>query len=139
MTIAEHKDVSYDPFDVAINADPYPTYKRLRDEAPIYYNERYDMWVLSRHADVEKGLVDWQTLSSARGDILEVIQSRMAIPPGVILWEDPPQHTLHRGLLSRVFTPRRMAALERQIREYCAGCLDPLVGSGRFDFVEDLG
>ncbi|MBV8952375.1 MAG: cytochrome P450, partial [Actinobacteria bacterium] len=77
MTIAENQQVSYDPFDVAINTDPYPTYKRLRDEAPIYYNARYDVWVLSRHSDVEKGLVDWQTLSNARGDILEVIQSRM--------------------------------------------------------------
>jgi cytochrome P450 len=139
MTIAENKAVYYDPFDVAINADPYPTYKRLRDEAPIYYNERYDLWALSRHSDVEKGLVDWDTLSSAHSDILEVVQSGIDVPPGVILWEDPPLHTLHRGLLSRVFTPRRMAALEPQIREYCAGCLDPLVERGRFDFVEDLG
>jgi cytochrome P450 len=140
MTISETRDVYYDPFDVGINADPYPTYKRLRDEAPIYHNERYDLWALSRHADVEKGLVDWQTFSSARGDILEVIKSGMdPLPPGVILWEDPPVHTLHRGLLSRVFTPRRMAALEPQIRDYCARCLDPLVGGDRFDFVEDLG
>src|SRR5438067_7005074 len=102
MTISERSDVYYDPFDVAINADPYPTFKRLRDEAPIYHNERYDVWALSRHADVEKGHVDWQTFSNARGDILEVIQSGMPIPPGVILWEDPPLHTLHRGLRSRV-------------------------------------
>jgi cytochrome P450 len=139
MTIAGNQAVYYDPFDVAINADPYPTYKRLRDEAPIYYNERYDLWALSRHSDVEKGLVDWDTLSSAHSDILEVVQSGIDVPPGVILWEDPPLHTLHRGLLSRVFTPRRMAALEPQIREYCAGCLDPLIERGRFDFVEDLG
>lgn len=140
MTTSAAGDVYFDPFDVGINADPYPTYKRLRDEAPIYYNDRYDIWALSRHEDVEKGLVNWETFSSARGDILEVIKSGMnPLPPGVILWEDPPDHTLHRGLLSRVFTPRRMAALEPQIRDYCARCLDPLVGGDRFDFVEDLG
>src|SRR5438128_1911033 len=55
MTISERSDVYYDPFDVAINADPYPTFKRLRDEAPIYYNERYDVWALSRHARVGSG------------------------------------------------------------------------------------
>jgi cytochrome P450 len=139
MTVSERHDVYYDPFDVRINADPYPTFKRLRDEAPIYYNERYDVWALSRHADVEKALVDWQTFSSARGDILEVIQSGLQPPSGVILWEDPPLHTKHRGLMSRVFTPRRMNALEDQTRRYCASCLDPLVGSDRFDFVKDLG
>jgi len=140
MTDSERDPLYYDPFDVGINADPYPTYQRLRDEAPIYYNDRHDLWALSRHADVEKGLVDWQTFSSARGDILEVVKSGMhPLPPGVILWEDPPVHTLHRGLLSRVFTPRRMAALEPQIRDYCARCLDPLVGGDRFDFVADLG
>ena len=67
MTIASDSGVYYDPFDVDINADPYPTFRRLRDEAPIYYNERYDVWALSRHADVEQGLVDWQTFSSSAG------------------------------------------------------------------------
>ena len=65
MTVAE-TSVYYDPYDAEINADPYPTYRRLREEAPIYYNERYDVWALSRYADVEQGLVDWRTLSSAR-------------------------------------------------------------------------
>ena len=64
-------DVYYDPFDVDIDADPYPTFARLREEAPLYRNEQYDFWALSRFDDVEKGLVDWQTFSSARGDILD--------------------------------------------------------------------
>jgi cytochrome P450 len=131
--------VYYDPFDAAINADPYPTFRRLRDEAPIYYNERFDVWALSRFEDVEKGLVDWQTFSSSRGDILELVQSGMELPSGVVLFEDPPLHTKHRGLMSRVFTPRRMNALEDQVREFCARCLDPHVGADRFDFVADLG
>jgi cytochrome P450 len=132
-------DVYYDPYDVGINADPYPTFRRLRDEAPVYRNERYDLWALSRHADVEKGLVDWQTFSNSRGDILEIIQAGVELPPGVVMFEDPPPHTMHRGLMSRVFTPRRMAALEDQVRAFCVRCLDPLVGTDRFDIVAELG
>lgn len=139
MTVARESPVYYDPYDAEINADPYPTFRRLRDEAPIYYNERYDLWALSRHSDVEKALVDWRTFSSTRSDILEIVQSGMELPSGVVLFEDPPVHTMHRGLMSRVFTPRRMQALEDQVREFCAACLDPLVGSDRFDFVADLG
>ena len=130
--------VYYDPYDVEINADPYPIYARLRDEAPIYHNERYDLWALARHADVEKALVDWQHFSNARSDILEIVQSGMELPPGVVMFEDPPMHTMHRGLMSRVFTPRRMAALEDQVRAFCARCLDPLVGSDGFDIIEHL-
>ena len=139
MTAQTAGDVYYDPYDVGINADPYPTFRRLRDEAPIYRNERYDLWALSRHADVEKGLVDWQTFSNCRGDILEIIQAGVELPPGVVMFEDPPPHTMHRGLMSRVFTPRRMAALEDQVRAFCVRCLDPLVGTDRFDIVAELG
>ena len=131
-------DVYYDPYDIAINADPYPTFQRLRDESPVYYNEQFDFWALSRHADVEKALVDWRTFSSRHGDILELIQSGLTLPPGVVLFEDPPLHPLHRGLMSRVFTPRRMAELEDQIRAYCVQCLDPLVGRDRFDIIQEL-
>ncbi len=139
MSTANETARGYDPFDAAINADPYPAFKRLRDEAPIFYNEQYDFWALSRHADVEAALVNWQTFSSSRGDILEIVQSGMELPPAVVLFEDPPLHTMHRGLMSRVFTPKRMNALEDKVREFCAGCLDPLVGAERFDFVADLG
>ena len=129
----------FDPYDVGINADPYPAYERLREEAPIYYNERYDFWALTRHADVNEALLNWETFSSTRSDILDIIRAGVDLPPGVILFEDPPLHTMHRGLLSRVFTPRRMAALEDQVREFCVRCLDPLVGSGGFDIVAELG
>jgi cytochrome P450 len=131
--------IHYDPYDAAIHADPFPTFQRLRDEAPIYHCERRNVWALSRHADVEKALVRWETFSSSRSDILEIIQSGMDLPPAVVMFEDPPEHTMHRGLMSRVFTPRRMNALEQQVRDFCAACLDPLVGSDRFDFVADLG
>ena len=138
MSVLHDTAVYYDPYDVEINADPYPVYARLREEAPIYHNEQYDFWALSRHEDVQKACVNWQTFSSSRGDILELIKSGFELPPGVILFEDPPIHTMHRGLMSRVFTPRRMAQLEDQVRQFCARCLDPLVGSDRFDIVAEL-
>ncbi len=132
-------DAAYDPYDVAINADPYPAFRRLREEAPLYYNEQYDFFAVSRYDDVERGLKDRETYISSRGAILELIKAEIEMPPGVIIFEDPPIHTMHRGLLSRVFTPKKMNALEPQVREFCAASLDPLVGAGRFDFVADLG
>ena len=138
MSIVNDTSVYFDPYDVAINADPYPTYARLREEAPIYYNQRYDFWALSRHEDVQAAMVNWQTFTSTRSDILDIIKAGVELPPGVILFEDPPVHTMHRGLMSRVFTPRRMAQLEDQVRQFCVRCLDPLVGSGGFDIVAEL-
>ncbi|BBY07656.1 cytochrome P450 [Mycobacterium noviomagense] len=138
MTIANDTEVYYDPYDVDIVANPYPVYARLREEAPIYYNERYDFWALSRHSDVEKALANWETFSNSRGDILELIQSDFDMPPGVMMFQDPPMHTMLRGLMSRVFTPRRMAAIEDQIRRYCVRCLDPLVGADSFDIIAEL-
>src|SRR6195952_1751424 len=140
MTIAPPRDtgVYYDPYDVNITANPYPTFTRLRDEAPLYYNERYDFWALSRHADVEKALSDWETFSNSRSDILELVKSKYDMPPGVMMFEDPPAHTMLRGVMGRVFTPRRMAAIEDQIRAYCVRCLDPLVGSDGFDIIAEL-
>jgi cytochrome P450 len=138
MTATE-SDVYYDPFDFEIDTDPYPIWKRLRDERPLYYNERYGFYAVSRFEDVERALVDWRTYSSARGTVLELIKSGVEIPRGSIIFEDPPDHDLYRGLLSRVFTPRKMAAIEPKIREFCARSLDPLVGTGGFDFIRDLG
>jgi cytochrome P450 len=129
----------YDPYDFDIDVDPYPIWKRLRDEAPLYYNERYDFYALSRFDDVERASVDWQTYRSGRGSVLEMIKSGVDIPPGSILFEDPPTHDVHRGLLARVFTPKKMLAIEPKVRAFCAECLDPLVGAGGFDFIADLG
>ena len=137
MSMAD--DLYYDPFDFAIDADPHPVWRRLRDEAPLYRNEKYDFWALSRFEDVEAGLHDWRAYSSAKGTLLELIKSGWQPPAGMFIFEDPPLHDVHRKLLGRVFTPRRMAAIEPQIRSYCARSLDPFVGSGGFDFVADLG
>jgi cytochrome P450 len=132
-------DLYYDPYDFDIDTDPYPVWQWLRDEQPLYYNEKYDFFALSRFDDVERASVDWRTYSSAKGTVLELVKADLDIPPGSIIFEDPPNHDLHRGLLSRVFTPKRMLAIEPKVREFCARSLDPLVGSGGFDFVRDLG
>ncbi|MFA5886103.1 MAG: cytochrome P450, partial [Acidimicrobiia bacterium] len=122
-----------------INADPYPAWHRLREEAPLYFDEQHGFYALSRHEDVERALVNWENFSSAKGAILELIQAGIDFPPGILLFEDPPIHDIHRSLLSRVFTPKKMNALEPQIRELCAQSLDPLVGADGFDFIADLG
>jgi cytochrome P450 len=138
MTTTE-PDVYYDPYDFEIDSDPYPVWRRLRDERPLYYNERYDFYALSRFDDVDRCSLDWESYISSKGTLLELIKSGMELPPGSIIFEDPPAHNIHRRLLSRVFTPRNINDLEPKVREFCARSLDPLVGTGGFDFIEDLG
>jgi cytochrome P450 len=132
-------ELKYDPYDVEIDTDPYPYYRRLREEAPVYYNEEHDFYALSRFADVERALGDRNTFISGRGGILELIKAGIEMPPGIVIFEDPPTHTIHRKLLSRMFTPKKVGALEPKIRDYCVQALDPLVGGDGFDFIADLG
>ena len=120
MTTIDTAGINYDPYDPAIDADPYPLFRRMREEAPLYYNEHYDFYAVSRYEDVERGLVDAKRYISGRGGILEIIKANIEMPPGTLIFEDPPVHTVHRSLLSRVFTPRRVAALEPKMREFCA-------------------
>ena len=131
--------VHYDPYDVDIDDDPYPAWTRLRDDAPLYRNDDLDFYALSRWDDVRPALVDWETYRSGRGTVLEVVSAGVEIPPGILLWEDPPIHDAHRTLLSRVFTPRRMLDLEPLVRGYCVNALDALVGREEFDVITELG
>ena len=134
----------YDPWDAVIDADPHPVWKRLRDEAPLYYNEEHDFYALSRFADVYAASLDWQTYSSARGTVLETIKTGPPTDPhddlaaDLMIFMDPPRHEEFRRLVSRAFTPRRVAALEGRARALCAQFLDPLQGIPRFDFVEEF-
>jgi len=131
--------VHFDPYDHGMVLDPYPVFARMREEAPLYRNEALDFYAVSRYDDVSAVLQDHQTYSSARGDILELIQADIEYPPGVLIFEDPPIHPIHRRILSRIFTPKRIAALEPEIRNFCVRALDPLVGSTGFDVIADLG
>lgn len=125
----------YNPFAYEIHEDPYPTYKRLRDEAPAYYNPALGFWALSRHADVHAAMQDWETYSSAAGVSLE--QGSSARPPMIIMM-DPPRQQQLRKLVSKAFTPRRIAMLEPQIRTLTRKYLDPIVPRGAFDFIADF-
>lgn len=132
-------DIYYDPFDTEIDKDPHAVWRRMRDEAPLWYNERHDFYAISRFADVERAMVDWDTYRSGHGSTLEIIKANVEMPSGMILMDDPPRHDALRGVVSRVFTPRKMEALESKVRGFCAERLDALVGSGGFDFIVDLG
>jgi cytochrome P450 len=102
--------VSFDPFSDDFFNAPFATYRRMRDEAPVYYNEIYDFYALTRHEDVTEALKDHQTYSSSRGIDLAMVQSGQPVPPLIIMM-DPPAHRRMRSLVNKVFTPR---AIERQ-------------------------
>jgi cytochrome P450 len=131
--------VRWDPYDTALLADPYPAWRRMREDAPLYYNEQYDFYAVTRYDDVQRVLADRDTFSSSRGDILEMIKANIPIPNSLFIFQDPPRHNIYRTLLTKVFTPRRVAEIESKIRAFCVKALDPLVGRGAFDFVGDLG
>jgi cytochrome P450 len=130
-------DLYYDPYDYDIDADPHPVWRRLRDEAPVYFNERHGFYALSRFADVLAAHLDPQTFSSARTTVLEMMDQPFPDPPMIFM--DPPEHTRFRKLVSRTFTPRRIAELEPRVREIAATYLDAFVGAGGFDYVADFG
>ena len=138
-TGAAGEDLVYDPYAYAMHEDPYPTYARLRTEAPLYRNAERGFWALSRHADVQEGFRATEDLSSAEGVSLDP----MATGPDAhrtmsFLAMDPPRHGLMRGLVSRAFTPRRVAELEPRIRRITRAYLGPLVEAGSFDAIADL-
>ncbi len=128
-------DLEYDPFSYAMHEDPYPTYARLRREAPAYYHPRMGFWALSRFADVQAAIQDWETYSSAGGVSLE---ASSGAAPAMIISMDPPRQMKLRRLVSKVFTPRRVALLEPQVRALATRYLDALAGRGQGDFIGEL-
>jgi cytochrome P450 len=127
----------WDPYHADQRTAPYETWRRLRDEAPVYHNERYGFYALSRFDDVLSASLDTETFSSARGITLDTIGEPVPFP--VMIMMDPPVHDAFRKVVNRAFTPRRITALEDRIRELCRGYLDPFVGTEGFDFVRDFG
>lgn len=132
-------EVYYDPYLREIVRNPYPTYRRLREEAPLYYNEKYDFYAVSRYEDVRRGLSDHETFISGKGGILELIQQNVELPSGTFIFEDPPLHTIHRRIVQRIFAPRRLLGLEDKVRSITRDVLDRLAGREEFDFIADLG
>ncbi len=129
----------FDPYDYAFHDDPYPTYTRLRAEAPVFHNPDVGFWALSRHADVLAGFRDSDTYSSSNGVSLDpAAWGPNAHRTMSFLGMDPPRHGRMRGLVSRGFTPRRVAALEPRIREIARGYRDEIVERKDFDFIADF-
>ena len=127
-------ELSWDPFDEGLDSEPHGVWRRMRDEAPVYRNERYDFWALSRFDDVAGASREPATFSSARGTVPEMMGSDMSAT-GQIIFMDPPEHTHLRAHVSRAFTPRQMAKMEQHVRSLCGELLDPLVGAGSFDYI----
>jgi cytochrome P450 len=130
-------DLYWDPLAPELRDDPYPLWNRLRQEAPVYYNERLDFFALSRFHDIEQAHRDHETFSSNHGTTLETM-SPGPVDTGMLIWLDPPKHSILRKLVSRAFTTRRMSMVEDRVRALCGGLLDAQVGSGGFDYVQDF-
>lgn len=127
----------YDPFSYEIDEDPYPTYRWMRDEAPVYYNERMDFYALTRFDDNLAAFLDFETYSSTHSTSLEFMDGPKP-NSGLLIWMDPPEHNRYRALLSKAFTPRQIGTLENQVRDIAVGHLNVLTGRPKFDVVREF-
>jgi cytochrome P450 len=131
--------VAYSPYAYEMHEDPYPTYARLREEAPLYRNDEDGFWALSRHADVLAAFRDSDLYSSANGVSVEPTATGPDAPRIMsFLAMDPPRHGRMRGLVSRGFTPRRVVDLEPRIRALTLEHLEPALERGSFDLIADF-
>lgn len=126
---------SFDPYSPAIDADPFPYYKILRDEEPCHWSREGQIWILSRYADIVSAGADWKTYSSAKGNLLSELPGRAGSTLGTT---DPPRHDRLRGLIQHAFMKRNLEALADPIREIARNAAAPLAGEKRFDFIEDF-
>jgi len=126
---------SFDPYSPAIDADPFPFYKTLRDEYPCFWSKEADMWILSRYDDIVRALNDWQTYSSAKGNLMTELPNRAGATLGTT---DPPRHDRLRGLIQKAFMKRNLEALGDPIRGIAAECAAALTNEKQFDFIEDF-
>jgi cytochrome P450 len=131
--------VEFSPYAYGFHEDPYPIYRRLREEAPVYYNEELKFWAISHHSDVLSAFKDPKRFSNSHGVSIDPAARGPGARAGTsFLGMDPPEHTRFRSIVARSFTPRRVAALEPRIRELTLRRLDPLIGSGGFDVIGDF-
>jgi cytochrome P450 len=127
----------FDPFSEDFFASPYETYRRMRDEAPVYYSEQYDFYALTRHEDVTAAFKDFETYSSAYGVDLGQVRKGQVTEHGSIIAMDPPAHRRMRSLLNKVFTPRAIEAQRNLVIELVDKHLAAVDAAG-FDFVQDF-
>lgn len=125
----------FDPYSPAVDADPFPFYKTLRDEYPCFWSEEANMWILSRYADIVTALNDWETYSSARGNLMDELPNRAGATLGTT---DPPRHDRLRALIQMAVTKRALDHIVEPTRESANRHLDAIEGLERFDFVADF-
>ncbi len=123
----------FDPYSPAIDADPFPAYRRLRDEFPCFWSPEAQMWILSRYADIVSAGQDWQTYSSASGNLMTELPGRAGATLGTT---DPPRHDRLRGLIQHAFMKRNLEALAEPIRQIARDTAAPLASQARFDFIQ---
>ncbi len=131
-------ELYWDPFDTEIDTSPYEVWRRMRDEAPVYRNDKHDFFALSRFADVEAASREPHRYLSSHGTVLEMMSANR-FPSTMMIFLDPPDHTRLRSLVSRAFTPRRIGGLEERIRHLAAQLLEAWVDGEPFDFVQQFG
>jgi len=122
---------NFDPYSPAIDADPFPAYKTLRDEHPCFFSPEAQMWVLSRYADIVSAGLDWHTYSSASGNLMTELPGRAGATLGTT---DPPRHDRLRGLIQHAFMKRNLESLGEPIRAIARDCASELRGLQQFDF-----
>ena len=125
----------FDPYSPEIDANPFPAYRRLRDEFPCYWSDDAKLWILSRHADIAAALGTWQTYSSARGNLMDELPGRAGATLGTT---DPPRHDRMRALIQHAFTKRNLDGLAEPVRQVVRDAIADLKGRSRFDFVGDF-
>jgi cytochrome P450 len=130
--------VHLDPYDHAFHENPYPYYKALRDHDPVYYNAERRLWLLTKWDDVRMAFRDFKTFRSEGGVALDD-SSGAAFPFPMFITNDPPDHTRQRQLFAPLMTPEKIGGLEAYTRERAISLIEPKLGTGRFDFVADLG
>jgi cytochrome P450 len=125
----------FDPFSADVDADPFPLYRRLRDEAPCFFSRDADMWILSRYADVYAALNNWKVFSSASGNMLTELPDRAGATLGTT---DPPRHDRLRALISAAFMKRNVELMAASIREITREQVAHIAGRSRFDFIDEF-
>ena len=132
--------VDFDPYSDEFFNDPTEIYRRLREEAPVFYSQKYDFYALSRFDDVITASKDWHGFTSTHGPDLSMMRKDPEFIRSLrsIIMMDPPEHDRFRALVSRVFTPRAMSSMEPMVREVITEFLDPLDGRTEFDLVADF-
>ena len=132
-------DIYYDPFDYTIDQNPYPIWERMREEAPLYWNEKYGFWAVTRFEDVWSAYHNTETFSSTHGVSLDMMTDMATDMTYMMIFMDPPEHFNFRRLVSAPFAPKRIAALEPMIQSYVNGYLDAIGDRKSFDYIQDFG